>query len=103
MKKYLVETNVIPTNRIVIENRSLTTIENIKNMKAILQQYDYTSLTIISSKWHMPRVKYICNMFNLPTNKTTLSYISTIEEVSKKRILLEKKYLEKLKIFDKST
>ena len=47
MKKYLVETNVIPTNKIIIENRSLTTIENIKNMKAILQKYDYKSLAII--------------------------------------------------------
>ena len=90
MKKYLVETNVIPTNKIIIENRSLTTIENIKNMKAILQKYDYKSLAIISSKWYMPRVKYICNMFNLPRNQTTISYISTIEEVSKKRVLLKK-------------
>ena len=38
----------------------------------------------------MPRVKYICNMFNLPRNQTTISYISTIEEVSKKRVLLKK-------------
>ena len=93
MKKYLLNKSEILKNKIILENKSTDTITNIKNMKKIIQKYNYSSLTIISSEWHLPRVKFICKTYL----KKKVTFSPSSDKVNSKRIELEKKYLANLK------
>ncbi|HEY3596969.1 MAG TPA: YdcF family protein [Paraburkholderia sp.] len=45
----------VPRPDIIVENRSLTTYENARNIAAILPHGHYGSLILITSAYHMPR------------------------------------------------
>ncbi|MDR6391844.1 YdcF family protein [Paraburkholderia phenoliruptrix] len=45
----------VPRSDIVLENRSLTTYENARNVSAIVGQSRYDSLILVTSAYHMPR------------------------------------------------
>ncbi|WP_428983350.1 YdcF family protein [Paraburkholderia diazotrophica] len=45
----------VPRGDIILENRSLTTYENARNVKAILHDGYYGSLILVTSAYHMPR------------------------------------------------
>lgn len=93
MKKYLLNKSNIPKDKFILENKSTDTITNIKNFKKILQKYNYSSLSIISSEWHLPRVKFICQIFL----QKKITFVPSLEKVHPKRIEGEKQYLAYLK------
>ena len=93
MKKYLLDNSTIPKNKIILERNSLNTIENIKKMKLIVQKYKYDSLSIISSKWHLHRVKFICQIFL----KKKITFVPTFDTVNSKRLEHEKNKIVELK------
>ena len=45
----------VPRSDIVLENQSLTTYENARNVSAIVGQSRYDSLILVTSAYHMPR------------------------------------------------
>lgn len=89
MRDYLTSNN-ISNKSIILENRSKSTIHNIKNIMKICVTNRFNNISIISSRWHISRVKLICNI-ELPKYIKT-KFISTNESVSKKRLQQEKLY-----------
>ena len=71
MKKYALEQG-IPAKNILVENYSFNTIENILFAKKILKAMRLTKIMIVSSDWHLPRVKLICKF--LLEKKYTVSF-----------------------------
>lgn len=70
MKRYLVKNN-ISKNRIIKEDKSRNTYENIKNSKEIIQNMNINndSIVIISSKFHLYRAIKICETNDIKANK----------------------------------
>jgi len=64
MKTYLIE-NQIPQTKIITENQSRDTIENIRNSKNILASFNYQNLIIISNDYHLRRASIIAQKNNL--------------------------------------
>jgi uncharacterized SAM-binding protein YcdF (DUF218 family) len=99
MKKYLIDNYNIPSKQIITEARSKTTIENSHEcLKIIKTLSNVKSLTIVSSKFHIKRVKLIFNhVFN--NTKYKKNYISSkngiIGDILRKRIVNENKYYTK--------
>lgn len=63
MKKYLVQKHNIPPNIIVKEPKSKDTIQNAIYTLRIVNHLDKQQLCVISSQFHIPRVKIIFNYF----------------------------------------
>ena len=42
-------------NKLILENQSRNTVENARNSKIIMQQYDFSRPILITSGFHMPR------------------------------------------------
>lgn len=93
MRQYLEERGV-PRSQIILENRSWDTISNIRYLGRICHRYHIKNLCIITSDWHLPRVKYICTLF-LPRSVQVL-YRSSQDGHRTERIGKEKKYLQSL-------
>ncbi|MDQ0199264.1 YdcF family protein [Neobacillus ginsengisoli] len=55
MKDYLIEHGIEP-NRILVENESRDTVENIRFTKNIMEQKGYKSCVIVSNSFHMRRI-----------------------------------------------
>lgn len=55
MKDYLIEHGIEP-NRILIENESRDTVENLRFTKKIMEQKGYKSCVIVSNSFHMRRI-----------------------------------------------
>jgi uncharacterized SAM-binding protein YcdF (DUF218 family) len=66
MKKYLINNYKIPEKNIICENKSLNTLENALNSYKILKKLNiFKNIYIISSSYHIKRVKLIFNkIFN---------------------------------------
>ncbi|MFL6639884.1 MAG: YdcF family protein [Paraburkholderia graminis] len=55
----------VPRSDIVLENQSLTTYENARNVSAIVGQSRYDSLILVTSAYHMPRAMLDFRHFGL--------------------------------------
>lgn len=67
MEKYLIE-NGIDKNRLIKEENSKNTLQNLKNSKAIIDTYspkDKVQVTIVTSEFHMFRSKMIASRLGL--------------------------------------
>lgn len=62
MKEYLIQ-NGIDSNRIIIEDKSTDTIENIENCIKLIEPNK--KVILISSNYHIVRAKMICNLLGL--------------------------------------
>ena len=60
MKQWLVK-NGVPKNKILLENRSMNTIENAKFTKRMVDKMHNVKLIMVTSKNHMPRARKIFN------------------------------------------
>jgi len=60
MKQWLVKRGV-PKNKILLENRSMNTIENAKFTKRMVDKMHNVKLIMVTSKNHMPRARKIFN------------------------------------------
>jgi uncharacterized SAM-binding protein YcdF (DUF218 family) len=76
MCKYLLATLPINRKDIYLENKSLDTIENIKNILKILNREHFLHVYIISSNWHIPRIEMACDTY-LPSN-IGITYIRSL-------------------------
>lgn len=90
MRKFLVSRGV-SSRDIILENRSRDTIENIRNLGEICNEYGISKVTVITSSWHLPRVKYICR--GLPVR---VNFKASDDLVSTERVRLERVYLRRL-------
>ena len=94
MKKYLVEKYNIDNNIIIKENHSRDTIQNAKKSLRIVKKLNQKDITIVSSKFHLPRVKAIFNHFF--DNK--IKYYGAKNAITGKTLVKtkqnEKKYLQ---------
>ena len=92
MRKFLVSRGV-SSRDIILENRSLDTIDNIINLGEICDEFGIGEVTVITSSWHLPRVKYICR--GLPA-RVRVDFKASDDAVSAERVKLERRYLREL-------
>ena len=59
MKQYLIKNNMVPRNKIILENQSQNTIDNAKYVKNITDHLHKPKITVITSKFHKKRAKKI--------------------------------------------
>ncbi|MCX7951577.1 MAG: YdcF family protein [Clostridiales bacterium] len=64
MEKYL-KINGIPTKKIIKENVSRNTYENLCNSKQIMDKYKMKKAIIVSNKFHLLRAKMVAEKLNL--------------------------------------
>lgn len=62
MNEYLVKRG-IPTGRVIQENWSHDTVSNVRNLGIICLANLIHKVYIISSDWHLPRVRRICELY----------------------------------------
>ena len=89
MKNYLIK-NGIDSNRLLIEDKSLNTIQNIQNSKDLIDTSK--KIVIITSNYHMFRTKMICK--NLGLNVHGISTKTPILELLK-HLLIEQIFIIK--------
>jgi uncharacterized SAM-binding protein YcdF (DUF218 family) len=58
MKDYLIENGIVP-NRILLENESRNTVENLRFTKKIMEQEGFELCIIVSNSFHMRRISMI--------------------------------------------
>ena len=97
MRDWLINKN-IPKDDIIIEPKSKDTIENIKNVKKILERNKVNKIKLITSAWHVRRTKLIIKTI-MPDIK--VNFIKSNGGDSKTRKLLEERnYRNALKHFN---
>lgn len=64
MKKYLVEKGV-PANRVLKEDKSHNTVQNLIFSKQLMEQYQLKSFMIITNLFHVRRTKYIMHRLGM--------------------------------------
>ena len=74
MKEYLIKNGI--QNRIILEDKSCDTVENIANCKNIIK--DNSKIVLISSNYHVLRAKLICKLNGLKV-KTIACYTPLLE------------------------
>ena len=75
MKKYLIDVGNIAKTDIICENKSKDTIDNaIETLKIVEKINNIKSITIITSKFHIKRTKYIFNYY-YESYKNKIKYI----------------------------
>jgi uncharacterized SAM-binding protein YcdF (DUF218 family) len=52
----------IPENKIIVENKSNTTFEQLQELKKIILKFKLSPVIIISNKYHLPRLKAMIGM-----------------------------------------
>ncbi len=69
MKNYLVEKGIDP-ERIITEDKSHNTIENIENTLALLKENGgYGGFAVVTTNFHLPRAKYLCSRLEVDMDK----------------------------------
>jgi len=76
----------LPENKIIEENKSNTTFEQLRELKQIILKLKLKSVIIVSNKYHLPRLKAMINK-DLLLNSYLVS--SRIRLVSAEKILLK--------------
>ena len=87
MKEYALKKGV-PNKSIVLEEKSYDTVDNIIFSKILLKRHDWKSLFLVSSKYHMPRIKMICK-FIMPKNYK-LKFVGVKTPNGTKKAILKK-------------
>lgn len=87
MKTYLIK-NGVNSNRIILEDKSIDTIENIKNCKKYIDKN--AKIVVLSSSYHTLRARMICNMCGLKV-KTIQAHTPLIDYL--KHIIIEILYI----------
>ncbi|MFD0959233.1 YdcF family protein [Paenibacillus chungangensis] len=64
MKKYLVEKGV-PTKKVLEEDKSYNTVQNLIFSKQLMEQYQLNSFIIITNSFHIRRTKYILHRLGI--------------------------------------
>ncbi|RJE90985.1 YdcF family protein [Paenibacillus sp. 1011MAR3C5] len=64
MKKYLVE-NGVPEKRVLEEDKSYNTVQNLMFSKQLMAQYQLESFIIITNLFHIRRTKYIMHRLGM--------------------------------------
>ena len=61
MRRYLMQAGGLPRRSIILENRSTDTISNIARLRSVCARHgiDARRVVVVSSAWHLPRVRYI--------------------------------------------
>ena len=65
MSKYIKKYINIPKKKIILENKSLDTIDNVCFTLKKINKNNIKFVTLITSSWHMKRVKLIVDFFNI--------------------------------------
>ena len=60
MRQFLVHTQGIPRKHIWMDNTSKNTVGNIRHLRALCRLHRVRRLTLITSAWHLPRVRTLC-------------------------------------------
>ena len=68
MKNYLTERGISP-DRIILEDKATSTIENIKNTMEILDAFDYSAIAVVTTNFHLPRAEYLCSRLGVDMQK----------------------------------
>lgn len=68
MADYLIERG-IPSKDVILENKSINTLDNIYYSNIILKNLDPKKIIIVSSDFHINRTKYICSILMKDYNK----------------------------------
>lgn len=98
MSKYIKKHTTIEKKQILLENKSLNTIENVIYSFKLLKKANINKFTIISSKWHLNRIKKIIDYVSERSFDITLLGSKKIHPENKKEISLiknEMKLMEK--------
>ena len=90
MKQYL--RRHLPGCPITLENRSTDTLRNLRNLRRLVRP-SRSTLVIITSAWHLPRVRWLCRRF-FPRRQ--VRFRASHEHVSLRRIAQERRYLAQL-------
>lgn len=64
MKKYLVE-NGVPANKVLKEDKSCNTVQNLVFSKQLMEQYQLKTFIIITNLFHIRRTKYIMHRLGM--------------------------------------
>ena len=104
MSKYIQKNSIVEKKDIIIENKSLDTNENIIFVMKILKKHKINNVTLITSSWHMKRVRKVVEHFNKDNvnflyRSTRIMYPKNKNET--KLAKDEKHKLEKFKMFSK--
>ena len=73
MSKYILDKITISKKYIIFENKSIDTTENIVFLLKILKKENIKNVSLITSSWHMKRVKYIIKNYNKKNSFTFFS------------------------------
>lgn len=84
MKDYLVK-NGVETNKIILEDKSIDTVENINNCKSYIDVN--SKIVILSSNYHVVRSKMICRLLGI--NVKGIGVYTPILELIKHLIIEE--------------
>lgn len=97
MGNYLVCKKNIPISDIILENKSMTTYENMLFSIPLLSKFK--SIILVTSDYHMERSEYILRSLSSNQNITTYPVftINVGHKEKNKLIDLDKKYLEEFK------
>ena len=104
MKKYLMDTHNIPSDKIIQESRSQNTVENAKYTLKIIKQKNiqFDKIIVVSSSFHLKRVSNIFKYFyHQYSRRVNLMFIPSDNGISgiklKNRNENEKFYLKEFK------
>ena len=102
MKKYIKNHTDIEDKNILLENKSKTTVDNIFFTFKLLEKHNISNVSIITSTWHLKRVKMIVKYFS--ERKMKITYLGARKlrpnnPREEKLIHMEKKYMEDFKLF----
>jgi len=92
MKRFAVKQGV-PSKKIFTENKSADTIENILFSKAIINKHKWKSLIVVSSKYHIRRVRATCKYIFSKNYKLKFSGVKTSNDNKKEVLKNERKHM----------
>lgn len=70
----------IPRDKIEVENESLSTIDNLKEARKIMDRKEWTTALLVSDPWHLKRARRMANDLDIvvfPSGTPTTRYEST--------------------------
>ena len=77
----------VPADKIITENKSNTSFEQLRELKKIIIKFKLETILIISSQYHLPRVKALINLRLKPLKKDLAA--GAVKLVSAEKILLK--------------
>lgn len=75
MEEYLIS-NGVEKNKVIIEDKSINTWENIKYCDEIMKNNYFKSVVIVSNKYHLKRIDMVCKKMKINSSYSGV-YLST--------------------------